>query len=77
MGEVKGSSLEGKLSFSIATLSIGMLLMFVLTVLTLPPSDSVAGVGWGGFSILLGLGSFASWSYDCISGRQNNANRKT
>ena len=61
--------MEGKLPFSIACISIGVLIILAFTVLTVPSSDLLVSLGWGGFSIVLGLGSLVSWLVDQVKRR--------
>ena len=66
MGKEKLSNMDGKLPFSIACMSTGILVVLSFMVLTVPSSDLIASLGWGGFSIVLGLGSLISWSVDQV-----------
>lgn len=70
MGEEK-LPMDGKLPFSIACVSVGILIIWPFTVglLTVPSSDLVVSLGWGGFSIVLGLGSLVSWLVDQVKRR--------
>ncbi len=61
--------MEGKLLFSIACVSIGILIILSFKVLTVPSSDLVVGLGWGVFSIVLGLWSLVSWFVDQLNGK--------
>lgn len=61
--------MEGKLPFSIACISVGVLTILSFTALTVPSSDLVASLGWGAFSIVLGLGSLVSWLVDQVKRR--------
>jgi len=69
MGKEKLPNMEGKLPFSIACISTGVLVVLSLTTLTLPSSDLLASLGWGGFSIVLGLGSLVSWLVEHVRKR--------
>jgi len=69
MDKEKLPNMEGKLPFSIACISIGILIISAFTVLTVPSSDLLASLGWGGFSIVLGLGSLVSWLVDQVRKR--------
>ena len=69
MRKEKLPNMDGKLPFSIACISVGILIILSFTVLTVPSSDLLASLGWGGFSIVLGLGSLISWLVDQVKGR--------
>ncbi len=68
MGEEE-SPMDGKLPFSIVCISVGVLIILSFTVLTVPSSDLLVSLGWGGFSIVLGLGSLVSWLVDQVKRR--------
>lgn len=61
--------MEGKLPFSVACVSVGILILLSFRVLTVPSSDLIVSLGWGGFSIVLGLGSLVSWLVDQVKRR--------
>ena len=61
--------MDGKLPFSIACIFVGILIILSFRVLTVPSSDLVVSLGWGGFSIVLGLGSLVSWLVDQVKRR--------
>ena len=69
MGKENLPNMDGKLPFSIACISIGILIILLFTVLTVPPSDLSASLGWGGLSIVLGLASLVSWLVDQVRKR--------
>ncbi len=58
--------MKGKIPFSIACVSVGVLTILSFTVLAVPPSDLLVSLGWGGFSIVLGLASLVSWLVDQV-----------
>jgi hypothetical protein len=60
---------EGKLPFAVICVSVGIIIILLLTVLTVPASDLLMSLGLGASIIAPGLVFLGSWLVDRVKKR--------